>query len=287
MGGRVLFRSANWLAFVGCGGQGLREPPPPPPSPTTPTPPLASRWTVARCSSSRTGAGLCGCTARTSTDRPSPRGLRDVDAVRAWVLAQPWSDPARIALSGHSYGAYLTMLALGQQPTLWRPGVALSGSVDQARFLLSLPPDVRKRAAADFGDPDTESDLVERHSPIRFFDRVKAPLFVWQGEKDPVVKPAEAESAAALRGARGSPSSACSPQASSRATCPPGPPPRSTSSPAWAASSRSRESRRRAEPGSCELSAGATNLSQTICVTWERVLEPVTATIRRATAVSG
>ncbi|MFT7723858.1 MAG: CocE/NonD family hydrolase [Roseateles sp.] len=55
-----------------------------------------------------------------------PGDLADVSGVLDWTLAQTPADPARVGAAGISYGAGLSLLALGREPRL-RTAVALSG----------------------------------------------------------------------------------------------------------------------------------------------------------------
>lgn len=55
-----------------------------------------------------------------------PLDVADVSGVLDWTLAQTPADPGRIGAAGISYGAGLSLLALGQEPRL-RTAVAMSG----------------------------------------------------------------------------------------------------------------------------------------------------------------
>ena len=53
-----------------------------------------------------------------------------IDAAR-WAAEQPWSD-GRLAIYGGSYGGYLVLCALVEEPALWRAGVDLYGDSEIA-----------------------------------------------------------------------------------------------------------------------------------------------------------
>src|SRR4029450_12514718 len=53
-----------------------------------------------------------------------------IDAAR-WVQDQPWSD-GRLAVYGGSYGGYLVLCALVEEPSLWSAGVDLYGDSEIA-----------------------------------------------------------------------------------------------------------------------------------------------------------
>ena len=53
-----------------------------------------------------------------------------IDAAR-WAAEQPWSD-GRLAIYGGSYGGYLVLCALVEEPSMWRAGVDLYGDSEIA-----------------------------------------------------------------------------------------------------------------------------------------------------------
>ena len=53
-----------------------------------------------------------------------------IDAAR-WAAEQPWSD-GRLAIYGGSYGGYMVLCALVEEPRLWRAGVDLYGDSEIA-----------------------------------------------------------------------------------------------------------------------------------------------------------
>jgi dipeptidyl aminopeptidase/acylaminoacyl peptidase len=131
--------------------------------------------------------------------------LRDVETVNAWVKAQAWCDPSRVFVWGQSYGGYTTLMALTRQPTLWRAGVDLYGPADMRRFMATTNPRIRKYLSQEFGDPDTEGDLLDRFSPMRDVDKIAVPLFVYTGQNDTRVPRSESDAIVKALRARGVP----------------------------------------------------------------------------------
>lgn len=56
-----------------------------------------------------------------------------------------------------------------------------------------MNPSARKVFGKEIGDVDADRPLLERLSPSRELDRVKAPLFVFQGVNDPRVPKSESD----------------------------------------------------------------------------------------------
>ena len=81
-----------------------------------------------------------------------------VDAAR-WAAEQPWSD-GRLAIYGGSYGGYLVLCALVEEPALWRAGVDLYGDSEIAE---SYPP----RRPARPARPPQDDGLARRPGPDR------------------------------------------------------------------------------------------------------------------------
>jgi dipeptidyl-peptidase-4 len=60
-------------------------------------------------------------------------GQYEVDdnlAAAAWLTAQPWVDPDRLAVYGGSYGGYMTLLLMLKAPDVFRAGIAYAPVTD-------------------------------------------------------------------------------------------------------------------------------------------------------------
>jgi dipeptidyl aminopeptidase/acylaminoacyl peptidase len=119
--------------------------------------------------------------------------LKDLGTVNRWARAQPWCDPARVAVWGGSYGGYTTLMALTRQPEAWRVGVDLYGPADLRQFLLNSGESLRGAWNGEFGDVEAEAALIEEFSPMRDVDKIIAPLFVYAGQNDPRVPRRESD----------------------------------------------------------------------------------------------
>jgi dipeptidyl aminopeptidase/acylaminoacyl peptidase len=117
--------------------------------------------------------------------------LKDLEAVNRWIRAQRWADPERLVVMGASYGGYMTYMALGTQPDLWRCGVGACGVVNLRTFLASTTGAIRLVLADEFGRLETDGPLLDSISPIHVVEKLGAPLFVYQGAKDPRVPRSE------------------------------------------------------------------------------------------------
>ncbi|BBG02671.1 MULTISPECIES: S9 family peptidase [Pseudonocardia] len=140
------------------------------------------------------------------------RAMQDdlIDAVD-WAVAQGYADPARIGISGVSYGGYAVLRAITVTPDLFAAAVDYVGVSDLVAALRALPPFTRRYNANSWyrylGDPDVpeqEAELTAR-SPITMVDRIRTPLLVAQGANDVRVPQAQSDRIVASLRERGVP----------------------------------------------------------------------------------
>lgn len=128
-----------------------------------------------------------------------PDFLHDSAAAVAWTdahIANYGGDPDRIALSGHSAGAYnAVMLALDPQ---WMKGAGSDASVIRGVAALSGPYDFvpfEKGGRADVAMGDIRP--IERTQPIEFVRADAPPLWLGHGTADTVVRVRNSQNLAA------------------------------------------------------------------------------------------
>ncbi|MFI9103803.1 S9 family peptidase [Streptomyces fildesensis] len=112
--------------------------------------------------------------------------LEDVAAVREWAVGSGLADPAKLVLSGGSWGGYLTLLGLGTQPTAWTAGLA---AVPVADYVASYTDEMEALKSLDRtlfgGSPAEVPERYEASSPITYVERVTAPVYLSAGMNDP------------------------------------------------------------------------------------------------------
>ncbi len=104
---------------------------------------------------------------------------------------------------GGSYGGYLTLMSLAIYPDLWSCGVEIVGIVNLVTFIRNTSPYRRRYRIAEYGDPEKHGEIMMKLSPITYVDRIKAPLLVIHGARDPRVPVSEAEQLVEALKARG------------------------------------------------------------------------------------
>lgn len=132
-----------------------------------------------------------------------------VDAIR-WAIESKIADPARVAVLGGSFGGYSTLAGLTLHPDLYACGVDLVGPSNLITFLESVPQywkPLLDLLTTRVGDHRTEAgrELLMRHSPLTYVERIRKPLLIGQGANDPRVKKAESDQIVQALQAKGIP----------------------------------------------------------------------------------
>lgn len=91
----------------------------------------------------------------------------------------------RIAISGHSYGGYLSLNAATQAPDLWAAAICIVGFFDWVTEVETERGYLKAYDHRKMGDPRKEPDFFYPRSPVHFLDRLKAPVMIVQGAQDP------------------------------------------------------------------------------------------------------
>jgi dipeptidyl aminopeptidase/acylaminoacyl peptidase len=109
------------------------------------------------------------------------------DAKDAWMAANylktvGYVDADRIGVWGLSYGGFFTLIAVTDQPTLYRAAVDVAGVVDYAMYYED--PYHGTWTASRIGTPDEHPQVYAQASPLSHVDRLARPLLVLHGTSD-------------------------------------------------------------------------------------------------------
>lgn len=131
--------------------------------------------------------------------------VKDIAACVDAVVKVGAADPKRIGIMGGSYGGYMTMAGLVEYPEMFAAGADLFGVVNFKTFFRHTEAWMAAISKIEYGDPDTEGDMLDRLSPLTKIDRVIAPTLVLHGANDTNVPVIEAEQVVASLKKRGIP----------------------------------------------------------------------------------
>ncbi len=119
----------------------------------------------------------------------------DVVAGADYLVHQGLADPRRIAVTGRSYGGYLTTTSLTQHPDRWAAGSAVVPFLNWFTGHANSRPDLQHWDLENFGHPERDRERYYRRSPFFFLDRVVAPVQLICGAHDPRCPASESTSA--------------------------------------------------------------------------------------------
>jgi dipeptidyl aminopeptidase/acylaminoacyl peptidase len=119
-------------------------------------------------------------------------GIRDIEACVA-AAVRSGADPRRLGIMGGSYGGYMVMEGLTEYPQAFAAGADLFGVVNFETFFKHTEPWMAAISKVEYGDPDTQAEMLRDLSPIHKVDRVVAPTIVLHGANDTNVPVVEAE----------------------------------------------------------------------------------------------
>ncbi len=126
--------------------------------------------------------------------------IQDIASTAQFLIDNGLAEASRLGIMGGSYGGYMTMAGLAAFPDVFAAGVNLYGVVNFKTFFERTEPWMASISKIEYGDPETEGDLLDALSPIHKLARVKAPTLVLHGANDTNVPVHEAEQVvAALR----------------------------------------------------------------------------------------
>jgi dipeptidyl aminopeptidase/acylaminoacyl peptidase len=109
------------------------------------------------------------------------------DAKDAWMAANylkslGYVDMDRVGVWGLSYGGFFTLIAVTDQPKLFRAGVDVAGVVDYAMYYDD--PYHGGWTASRIGTPEQNPQVYAQASPVSHIDRLERPLLVLHGTSD-------------------------------------------------------------------------------------------------------
>jgi dipeptidyl aminopeptidase/acylaminoacyl peptidase len=134
-------------------------------------------------------------------------GGQTQDAVAAgrWLVAQPYI--GKIGMYGGSYGGYVTLHSIVAEPELFDAAVDMYGKTNMQTAQKYADRVGRVFVARDYWNrlADEIPEAMERASTYQRLDRIRTPLLILHGDKDPRVPPYESELLAAKLSELGTP----------------------------------------------------------------------------------
>jgi len=111
--------------------------------------------------------------------------LMDTVAAAKYLRESGLVDPDKIGIYGASYGGYMSMMALTKYPDVWTAGVTVVGFFNWKTEYETEREFLRYYDAHKVGTPESNPEFYYERSPINFLDKIKAPVLILHGAKDP------------------------------------------------------------------------------------------------------
>jgi dipeptidyl aminopeptidase/acylaminoacyl peptidase len=121
--------------------------------------------------------------------------VKDIAAVLDFIKSDSALDGTRIAVTGGSYGGYMSLACMEHYADSLRCGIDVVGISNFLTFLKNTQDyrrDLRRVEYGDERDPKM-AEFLEKISPTTNVKKITKPLFVVQGKNDPRVPVTEAE----------------------------------------------------------------------------------------------
>jgi len=111
-----------------------------------------------------------------------------VEAVK-WGISQGFVDPARVCISGASYGGAAVLMSMGQAPDVFKCGVAGLVVSDSKMILTSPSGDIaRNEGAVNYWlrvlGAESTSSIPPITSPVTYADKIRGPIMLYAGAAD-------------------------------------------------------------------------------------------------------
>ncbi|WP_158825203.1 S9 family peptidase [Mucilaginibacter lacusdianchii] len=105
-----------------------------------------------------------------------------------WLINQKIADPKRIAMFGGGFGGFSALYGVSFHPELYNCAIVQYGLINFFTFFKDAPPYAKPFLQMNYemvGNPETDAIQLRAISPVFHADKIKAPLLIFQGEKDP------------------------------------------------------------------------------------------------------
>lgn len=121
----------------------------------------------------------------------------DLTDATQWAIDQGYADPDRICIYGGSYGGYASIMGVAKEPNLYACAIGYVGLYDVQIQLTKSDTSKSQMGLRyfdrTFGPTRADQDKV---SPVNYVDKIKAPIMLAAGARDPRCPPEHTEALA-------------------------------------------------------------------------------------------
>jgi dipeptidyl aminopeptidase/acylaminoacyl peptidase len=105
-----------------------------------------------------------------------------------WLIAQKIANPKKIAIMGGGFGGFSALYGVSFHPELYNCAIVQHGLINFFAYIKDVPPFFKSRIKMMYekvGNPETDADLFRAISPEFHPDKIKLPVMIIQGGRDP------------------------------------------------------------------------------------------------------
>lgn len=105
-----------------------------------------------------------------------------------WLIANKIANPKKIAIFGGGFGGFSALYGLSFHPELYNCAIVKYGIINLFTYLKDVPPFAKPYQQMTYemiGNPETDAEQLRAISPVFHTDKIKSPLLIFQGAKDP------------------------------------------------------------------------------------------------------
>lgn len=119
--------------------------------------------------------------------------VKDIGSLVEYLVSEGIADKDRMAVTGMSYGGFMTLSCATRLPELWCCAIDTVGMYNLETFLENTAEYRRAHRESEYGSLAHHRHILREVSPIAKINDIQAPLMVIQGRNDPRVPVEEAE----------------------------------------------------------------------------------------------
>lgn len=105
-----------------------------------------------------------------------------------WLIAQKIANPKKIAIYGAGFGGFCALHGISFNSGLYQCAVVQYGLINFFTYIKDVPPFLKPYLSMTYemvGNPEKDADMLRSISPVFHTDKIKVPLLIFQGAKDP------------------------------------------------------------------------------------------------------
>lgn len=105
-----------------------------------------------------------------------------------WLITQKIANPKKIAIMGGGFGGFSALYGVSAHPELYNCAVVQYGLINFFTYIKDVPPYLKSQLKMMYemvGNPETDADQLRAISPVFHADKIKVPLLIFQGGRDP------------------------------------------------------------------------------------------------------